>query len=347
MGCWNGTCGLSNLPIHAGEPVVAYLVAVSQHIDPNGSCYSMEPAYPVSLPIRARYNDYGSIEEVNLLDPVVQLTAKAFGIEPDAFEEWVGGISTGDVKLKYNPYQDPNKGDTMIPLLEKQLAGGEITQEDMDKYLEHTRFMREAQNKVGLWMARADVYDAFAGLDKFVQRGHIGALRLLGELQAYVQEDTEDLEGIAPEHQERAKQALKRQRSMTLFSARSWSEHPTEKDYNDPTKPRKVCYDNPFTITISDSGYAGAGHATRTMEVYRDWMLEQVQDGGNIDPLVLPVIQHGIVSRAIERMRMTWLPNSGRGSQSECYEWNLHLAETIVSIATSRAQGRRLDDEEN
>lgn len=64
MGCWNGTCGITNLPIRAGEKVVFLLIALRANNEANTYCYSTGWGYPVSLPIRAVYNDYGGVEDI-------------------------------------------------------------------------------------------------------------------------------------------------------------------------------------------------------------------------------------------------------------------------------------------
>lgn len=71
MGCWNATCGVSHLPILAGDPVVTWAIVVEkarpfkQYIG-GGYSYSNEAARPLGIPIFGRYNDYGGIEHIEL-----------------------------------------------------------------------------------------------------------------------------------------------------------------------------------------------------------------------------------------------------------------------------------------
>lgn len=60
MGCWNKTCGLSNLHISGGDEV--YVFPLEQNND-NGRCYSTAFWSPVMLPFTAIYDDYGGGEE--------------------------------------------------------------------------------------------------------------------------------------------------------------------------------------------------------------------------------------------------------------------------------------------
>ena len=59
MGCWNKTCGLSNLHIFAGQPV--YVVVLEQGGD-DDRCYTTAFWRPVMLPFVSEYNDYGAGE---------------------------------------------------------------------------------------------------------------------------------------------------------------------------------------------------------------------------------------------------------------------------------------------
>lgn len=67
MGCWNGTCGVSQLPITGGTKVKAFLLLQSKYtkeVKGSGSCYSSEYFRPWFFPVTAEYNDYGSIENI-------------------------------------------------------------------------------------------------------------------------------------------------------------------------------------------------------------------------------------------------------------------------------------------
>lgn len=67
MGCYNGTCGISNLPIHAGNPI--YLLLMISNGDWTqsiaGQAYYPDDLYkPIGFPIEGEYDDYGGIENV-------------------------------------------------------------------------------------------------------------------------------------------------------------------------------------------------------------------------------------------------------------------------------------------
>ena len=59
MGCWNKTCGLSNLHIYAGTPV--YVFVLEEKRD-DSNCYTTSLFSPLLLPFDSEYNDYGGGE---------------------------------------------------------------------------------------------------------------------------------------------------------------------------------------------------------------------------------------------------------------------------------------------
>ena len=67
MGCWNGTCGITQMPIRAGERVALIFLLENKYADHGGSgfCYSNNQYSPITMPIFGEYNDYGAIEEIS------------------------------------------------------------------------------------------------------------------------------------------------------------------------------------------------------------------------------------------------------------------------------------------
>ena len=67
MGCWNGTCGISQMPITVGERVACFFLKHNKHSDNGGSgfCYSDNQYCPITMPIFGEYNDYGEVEKID------------------------------------------------------------------------------------------------------------------------------------------------------------------------------------------------------------------------------------------------------------------------------------------
>jgi hypothetical protein len=69
MGCWNGTCLVSNLPIYSGDEVVFFVLKQKRpgvKLDglEGGHFYSDDLYEPLLYPIVGEYDDYGCIENV-------------------------------------------------------------------------------------------------------------------------------------------------------------------------------------------------------------------------------------------------------------------------------------------
>lgn len=83
MGCWNGTCGLSGLPIIYGEEMYVFPIV---SVNADSFCYASALYRPVVLPFLAEYNDYGGGEkcsgaglEINMLNIKNKLVEKEVG----------------------------------------------------------------------------------------------------------------------------------------------------------------------------------------------------------------------------------------------------------------------------
>ena len=119
MGCWNGTCFISHLPIFPGDKVA--LIPIMQNpyeykeFGGGGVCYSTHYARPMTIPIFGEYNDYGGLEKIEEKSMIVfehfknlfaekrlcfQQTSRAEYYTKDAltsFEGLIDAIQSGNV----------------------------------------------------------------------------------------------------------------------------------------------------------------------------------------------------------------------------------------------------------
>lgn len=63
MGCWNETCGLTQTPIRYGDDVAVYIL-IPRNNTRGATCHTDDFYNPFVLPIYGKYNDYGSIENI-------------------------------------------------------------------------------------------------------------------------------------------------------------------------------------------------------------------------------------------------------------------------------------------
>lgn len=69
MGCWNGTCGISQLPILVGEKIRVFILKPSHGTGsfvtgPNSFVYTTDMFDALGIPFVAEYDDYGSVENI-------------------------------------------------------------------------------------------------------------------------------------------------------------------------------------------------------------------------------------------------------------------------------------------
>lgn len=93
MGSFSSTCAISGLPLEAGDKVRAYLLTENPY-DDSIACYSTAFWFPRTFPIRAEYNDYGSIDEVED-GPAKDLWME--GLQIDLIERGMGDNVCHDV----------------------------------------------------------------------------------------------------------------------------------------------------------------------------------------------------------------------------------------------------------
>lgn len=94
MGCWNKTCGLSNLPITSGTEV--YVFVLEQSKITSDRCYTTALWSPLLLPFESVYDDYGGGEQSGgvAFDHIMQ------GISKSLVELPVGENEYHDIAVK-------------------------------------------------------------------------------------------------------------------------------------------------------------------------------------------------------------------------------------------------------
>src|SRR5512140_3497244 len=98
MGSFNATCIISGLPIEAGTPVRYLALTQNNTNKPNGhSCYVHGRWQLRCPPLKAQYNDYGSIEHIKK-----RFTNRVFfeSLSVDCVEKGVGDNQCHDVQVR-------------------------------------------------------------------------------------------------------------------------------------------------------------------------------------------------------------------------------------------------------
>ena len=101
MGCFSYTCSISGLPIDYNTPVRFMALGSGEHYL---SAYDLGREWaPVTLPIRARYNDYGSVDDIEEC-PVTEAFFET--LNRRAIERAVGERPRFDMAVKRGMPQD-------------------------------------------------------------------------------------------------------------------------------------------------------------------------------------------------------------------------------------------------
>lgn len=98
MGCWNGTCAVSQLHIKHNDEVM--VVVLERHTKLDSMCYSTSLYRPLLVPFYARYNDYGGGDECSgpWLEPIMT------GIQGSLVEMEVGENEYHDIAVERDKF---------------------------------------------------------------------------------------------------------------------------------------------------------------------------------------------------------------------------------------------------
>lgn len=99
MGCWNKTCGLSNLHITSGTPVYVFVLEKNKDYD---QCYATSLFSPVLLPFESEYDDYGGGENSS----GVALPFVMKGLKDQLVEFELGENEYHDIAVKREVFDD-------------------------------------------------------------------------------------------------------------------------------------------------------------------------------------------------------------------------------------------------
>ena len=96
MGSFSFSCCVSGLPIEAGDKVRYLLLTQNPYLD-GSSCYQHSIWFPRTCPLKAEYNDYGSVENVEE-GPMQEVWIEGF--QEDLIEKGIGDNTCHDSAIK-------------------------------------------------------------------------------------------------------------------------------------------------------------------------------------------------------------------------------------------------------
>lgn len=366
MGCWNGTCGVSRLPIRHNEQIrLVILTGVTHRLanenivrDPatwrpdiqqlyvdeagvkhehasreekrqldtetyqakqkndgwrsgwySGFSYPTEVFCPRSLPIRGKYNDYGSIYK---LDPGLNQLAVVDQNQEDLHEYPAGRFHIPHAITKNMPLvTDDHDAQGFLQAVER----GGVTVSGPG-----------GRQPLAAWMVREDIYQAVL-TSKLPGRFYCGPLEIssfYAAAEAYKMELIEQTS--KPPLEDLLKDTgLDQDKRFEIFSI---------------LRERRGS-SNPLVQVMQSPMWE------RGLNFYDRWMIDNIRSG-RINPngddliqLLRDIAEFSFFTICIDRMRLAWLPQAGAGSQSD--EIMVHA---VVAAQMLKTIGEKFCDEE-
>jgi uncharacterized coiled-coil protein SlyX len=306
MGYWNGTCGISQLPILSGKKVKMVLLLQSefnQNVQGSGACHITHYFRPWFFPITAEYNGYGSIDNIDM-----DWNAKYMF---ERFREW---LISGYVKILDNgecEVNSPNidKFETLEDVFTCIERGALVTQNTGKKFDDKSQKWIPSGGylKISMFMVLIPVWESL-----IIETNRF---KNLSENSFYLEREIED--------------------KMRFLKAvkKAISKIGGEKEMD---KIDGCVYDyDLFGSSMSD--YYNLNHYKPILydpsKVVVEKFLEQMEEIKN-------------VSVAMTYLRKLWFPQSGQGSQLEELSFNRalidgmnkHIEDRSVEIEESRKE---------
>ena len=113
MGCWNGTCAISNLHVTAGQDVVVFLLLENK--DKKTFCYSNAMYDLCPVPFYGKYNDYGGVEEchgfgMNIVVEALRSQLYQFGQGPNSCHDIEVNKDNFDINMLFEADHEDRLG---------------------------------------------------------------------------------------------------------------------------------------------------------------------------------------------------------------------------------------------
>lgn len=316
MGCWNGTCGVSQLPILAGCNVKAFLMLQSEFhsaISGSGSNYTTDFFRPWFFPVSAEYNDYGSIENIQKDWNSKYMLA--------TFQAW---LKEGKIVILHDDAEvnDPDidafeKLENVFDCVERGALIFNHTSERFDR--EQEKWVPVEQKlKIGLFMVLDNVFDSLVKESvrfiadpsndywrKHETESRATALKTIEKIRASYTPSP------APSSDNKELMAIELIRDMWVdkLLGDMIEEHCAYKHY------KTVLY-NPEAVTLDD--FFAKLDASRNFE------------------------------KAMSFLRKLWIPQTGQGSQSEELSFNKVLVQAMsehIGHRDAEIEQQRIEDE--
>lgn len=343
MGCWNETCGISQMPIEGGDPVRMFLIVEAEHWDEGGALYySTDLWKPFGLPLKGTYDEYGRIENIeedvlsNLLleslkDIIVEVPNRMGDIFKREELDWNTAIDfLTDEGLKVT---DPNhisfitkRLDDLLAKLKEQvpdLPDNGWSSERSQLAKDQKAVVKEDPSVVRMYhmMVHEDVYQALTRQYKAPSSrfSHWTEGDLRKELefgaQTYIKRVREEIE------------ATKGMSDIDILDRKLFR------------TMRSMDHHNRFTSAANHlTGNYGSGEY---LKKYLDFVEKKIETGASDDDAEIKNLTDQFIDfvcfqRCMSLLRKMWHPQCGKGGQDREYVLHKFLGETITAFSEKK-----------
>lgn len=308
MGCWNKTCALSNLHIHAGDPVYVFIL---ENTPETSHCYSTHFYSPILIPFYSEYDDYGTGENSS----GVGLQVIIDSIKEKLIEKEVGENQYHDIAVK------------------KENFGEDLLFESMRENRLEVNINRLFSRTTNLQfvMMRADIVDGilskykpevFRRYDSRYNRDEDSLNDLIGEIDSAIEIIQKELKSI---------EGLELDFMVLSYSYASTYEHILQKN------------NNKLATWIRWFDNTSFGRTVNPIKVLLTFIQNDQIDEAR--EFFIDMLKGCFIASFIERTRRSWIPQSGEGSQDTELKNHKLLAQTV--LAAIEVEEKMFEDEDD
>ena len=321
MGCWNGTCMVSHLPIISGEKIKLVILntrygfrkSSNPLIGNSGYCYSTDLLSPSFFALSGYYDDYGGIE----------------GLE----EDWNYKVIEQFFQTKYNGMKHGSKNITTLPeildAIEREefqiLAEGDKGRKEMAvKAMEAYKDNPKAQEH---WkeMAEMDVSEKW-------EKSPYSAVMIRQDVwDSIIAGETGDYWNDEEEYDDNGERIYE-------ISAKEWTKRTFKKEMDkiddliekfgidDDIMKMELKYNRIFNDSYAGSGQLSAVSPYSELLLNKDLRADIEKQWS----------ENTAIGSFIAGTRRGWMIQPGKGSQHDGWDQHMLVAQTIVDICKSK-----------
>jgi hypothetical protein len=361
MGCWNGTCAVSNLHVKYGQDVVVFLLAQNQQ--ERTFCYGNALYDVCPVPFYGIYNDYGAVEKchgfgMNIVVEALRSQLYEFGQGPNQYHDCEVRKDKFDIDLlfeadhedrlgveyhrnyssdaySYRELQEKAKevgGLTDSQRFELDRLAAKIKQEDTFRRVTHIVIHGDVfRGIINDWYIEDYVGDGKGTTGYGKNYNHIYFKDMLASIPEYITR-------MKAKHEElRGLQSEVGTKDPMLFNRLYRSLRSDAFEWNDPCLAGRW-----LQYFRSDSASTWA--LVDVTEQISDYV--EAEDWENLEAFVKEVLTAAWVNSFMAHTRKVWTQQTGMGSQNQEPLGYQVLANTVLNILKAEKAEYGDEDEE-